>query len=395
MDGAQPTEERYLDGPPSYQVTRGADLLYEVDMTKVFRTCYLWQGQAATASTYDCRLPLRCTYGDGREEAMWVAINCCGNKKNRCLLVRETGQPFVLNSAALLKSIGGAALTEAERSRASKGLKQRQQDATSGNNTLGGRGKSGKRTAPPATGSRKTRREDAPPAPPRPSTIAAAVAEALASAAGETDPAGLATSLVDTLPDRMASPLATGLADHSAPIAKALAAALRPSVGKDLVAAVKGVLQQEARRDRDRLQQRVTQLEEQLTDTRGQVRHLQEENADVRRTRDAAQAAADTERSASVRDREALHAAQLELQSVRQELAHQAQTTNIWRDMVEREAGARAGIARSGSQSGPTQLTATGAFQSSQSSQSSPAPSTPQRQSQPEQARRSPRSERK
>ena len=373
----------------AHHVTQGADLIYKYGdhpggtPTSVWRSCFLRAGQAAKAQTYDCRLPLRCTWsprGDAgpHETAVWVAVAATKGTacKNRCMLVRGDGRVHMLNSAALLYSIGGDRITDAERATTTEALKQREKDATTG--VLGGRGKKRAATEPEPRpkGSRKTAKPAATPS---------------VDPGPPADTATLATSLVDALPDRVAGPLAAGLADHAAPIAKALAAAvagplaaaLRPSVGKDLATAVKGILQQEARRERDRLQQRVEQLEGQLADAREQVTHLQDENADVRRTRDAAQAAADTERARSDADRAALHAANVQVAKLSEQLTASQQSTSVWRDIVEREATA------SRSSQAPTQLTAGTAIAGSQDSNQS----TPSRPSQTDQVtpRRSPR----
>ena len=185
---------------------------------------------------------------------------------------------------------------------------------------------------------------------------------------------------MDVLPDRIAGPLASGLEDHAVPIAKALAshvatplaAALKAGLGRDLAAAVRSILQQEARRDRDRLQARVDQLETALADSRGHAQRLADDNADLVRTRNAAQAAADTERAAATAARAELAAAQADVARLNERVDRLKESVDTWRDMVEREAQSRKGA--------PTQLTAGAAVLPSQeSSQSSPpsAPSTP------------------
>ena len=127
---------------------------------------------------------------------------------------------------------------------------------------------------------------------------------------GAPDTNALVASLADVLPDRIAGPLASGLEDHAVPIARApLAAALKPGLGRDLAAAVWSILQQEARRDRDRLQARVEHLDPALAELRGHAQQLAEDNADLVHTRNAAQAAADTERAAATAARAELAAA--------------------------------------------------------------------------------------
>ena len=135
-----------------------------------------------------------------------------------------------------LHTIGGAAVTDAERDGAKDALKLRDKEARA--SVLGGREK---KRGPEEAGER----------PPEPSPMVAAVATALA-APGTVDVAdtdAVVTSLVDALPERIASPLATGLEDHAVPITRALAthvvapmaAALKPSLGRDMVAAVKSI----------------------------------------------------------------------------------------------------------------------------------------------------------
>ena len=146
------------------------------------------------------------------------------------------GTVKMLNNASQLHTIGGAAITDAERDGAKDALKLPDKEAQAG--VLGGRRKKG---GPEEAGER----------PPEPSPMVAAVAAALA-APGTVDVAdtnALVTSLVDALPDRIAGPLATGLEDHAVPIARALAthvaaplaAAPKPGLGRDMVAAVKSI----------------------------------------------------------------------------------------------------------------------------------------------------------
>ena len=142
----------------------------------------------------------------------------------------------MLNSASQLRTIGGAAVTDAERDGAKDALKLWEKEARAG--VLGGRGK---KRGPGEAGER----------PPEPSPMVAAVAAALAAPkmVDVADTHALVTSLVDALRDRIAGPLATGLEDHAVPIARALAkhvaaplaAALKPGMGRNMVAAVKSI----------------------------------------------------------------------------------------------------------------------------------------------------------
>ena len=381
MDGSGDTEVRDLT-LKSHSVTGGANLVYEYgteaggNPTKVYRWCFLRAGQAAKATQYDCRLPLRCTYKPGSgetAEALWIAVAASKGTscKNRPMLWHPpTGTMKVLNSASPLCSIGGDAVTDAERNGAREALTVREKEGRTG--VLGGRGKKRRHEEAAEHLPVSTRKG------PKPTAVPAALAAPAPMGAADTDT--LVASLADVLPDRIAGPLASGLEDHAVPIAKALAshvatplaAALKAGLGRDLATAVRSILQQEARRDRDRLQARVDQLETALADSRSHAQRLADDNADLVRTRNAAQAAADTERAAATAARAELAAAQADVARLNERVDRLKESVDTWRDMVEREAQSRKGA--------PTQLTAGAAMLPSQeSSQSSPpsAPSTP------------------
>ncbi len=110
----------------------------------MYRCCFLRAGQAAKATAYDCRLPLRCTYnaGGAPAEALWVAVAASKGTscKNRCMLwLPPAGTIKMLNSASQLCSIGGDAVTDAERNSAREALTLQEKEARAG--VLGGRGK--------------------------------------------------------------------------------------------------------------------------------------------------------------------------------------------------------------------------------------------------------------
>ena len=140
----------------SHSVTGSANVVYEYGTeagrcpTKVYPCCFLRAGQAAKATAYDCRLPLRCTYTAGAAsgapaEALWVAVAASKGSscKNRCMLwvpsAGTSGTIKMLNSASQLCSIKGDAVTDAERNGAREALTLREKEARAG--VPGGRGK--------------------------------------------------------------------------------------------------------------------------------------------------------------------------------------------------------------------------------------------------------------
>ena len=102
-----------------------------------------------------------------------------------------------------------------------------------------------------------------------------------------------------------------------------------------------------------------------MADSRGHAQRLAEDNTDLVRTQNAAQAAATAARAE-------LAAAQADVARLNKRVDRLKESVDTWQDMVEREAQSR--------KAAPTQLTAGAAMLPSQeSSQSSPpsAPSTP------------------
>ena len=78
------------------------------------------------------------------------------------------------------------------------------------------------------------------------------------------------------------------------------------------------------------MQARVKQLEAALADSRGHAQQLAEDNADLVRTQNAAQAAADSERAAATAARAELAAAQADVARLNERVDRLKESVDTW-----------------------------------------------------------------